>query len=75
MAQERFTIRYRIIDIAESHFGEWVTVTEIADQLNVNRASIVRTIHRGLPSHLQVRPRWDTGETEIHANTRAYLHT
>lgn len=74
MAQERSTLRNRIIDIAESHFGNWVTVTEIADRLSVNRASIVRTIHRGLPGHVRVRSRWDTGETEIHANSRAYLN-
>lgn len=75
MAQQHPTLRNRIIDIAESHFGEWVTVTEIADRLSVNRDSIVRTIHRGLPGHMHVRPRWDTGETEIHANSRAYLST
>ncbi len=74
MAQDRPTLRSRIIDIAESRFGDWVTVTEIADRLSVNRASIVRTIHRGLPGHVHIRTRWDTGETEIHANTRAYLN-
>lgn len=75
MTSERTRLRDRIIDVAETFFGEWISTAQVATLLQARKTSIVRTIHRGMPDHIAIRTHQITGETELRARTRSYLAT
>ncbi len=63
----------RVVDVAETYFGEWVSVASIAERLGAERNSVLRAIARRLPSHVLRRGDPFSGSVELFATHRAYL--